>query len=118
VDEELVGTTMNALGTGIANSISPAWVVAAAGILVGLLGFHAVLGTPISRWIADLPFAIGGFAAGNFAGYVMSWPTPALGDVHPIEGVLGEWLILGAIAIGSAIAPTVPAQLFRRARGR
>ena len=111
-----VASILDALGTGIANTISPAWVVAGAGILVSLLSFHAALGTPIGRWVVDLPFAIGGFAAGNFAGYLADWPTPIIGDVHPIEGALGAWFLLGAIAILSALAPAVPTRMLRRGR--
>ena len=116
VDASNAASVLDGLGAGFANTISPAWVVAAAGILTSLLSFHAVLGTPVGRWVIDLPFAIGGFAAGNFAGYLADWPTPIIGDVHPIEGALGAWFILGAIAILGALAPAVPARILRRGR--
>jgi hypothetical protein len=116
VEETVVATVADAFITAIASTISPAWIVAGAGILTSLLSFHAVLGTPIGRWIVDLPFALGGFAAGNLAGYLADWPTPRIGDVHPIEGALGAWFVLGAIAILGAIAPAVPARLLRRGR--
>jgi hypothetical protein len=116
MDPSSAATVMDAVGEEVLYAISPAWIVAGAGILACLLSFHAVLGTPIGRWVLDLPFAIGGFAAGNFAGYAANWPTPIIGDVHPIEGALGAWFFLGAIAIIGALAPAVPERIFRRAR--
>lgn len=112
MDEAFLATALDSL----AGMVSPAWIVAASGIVVSLLTFHAALGTPVARWIADLPFAIGGFAVGNYVAYVTDWPTPILGDVHPIEGALGAWLVLGAIATIGALAPSVPERVLRRKR--
>ena len=116
MEEGALATVVDALGIAIANSISPAWVTAGAAILASLLSFHAVIGPPIGRWVVDLPFAIGGFAAGNFVGYVADWPTPRIGDLHPVEGAAGAWILLGGIALISAIPPSVPSRLLRRGR--
>jgi|GEM_PF-6398255 hypothetical protein len=116
MDGETLRATVDTLVTSVANALSPAWVVAGAGVLASLLGFHALLGTPVRRWLTDLPFAIGGFAIGNFVAFVTDWPTPTIGDVHPVEGALGSWLVLGAIATLSAIAPNVPERNLRRGR--
>ncbi len=116
MDGEVLGATIDTLLTSVANVLSPAWVVAGAGVIASLLGFHALLGTPVRRWLTDLPFAIGGFAVGNFVAFVTDWPTPIIGDVHPVEGALGSWLVLGAIATLSSLAPAVPERILRRGR--
>lgn len=107
-----------ALGIVLADTISPAWVVAGACVGISLLAFHAVAGSPHGRWAFELPFAITAFAGGNALAYFADWPTPVLGDVHPVEGAIGTWLVLGAFALVRALAPTQPSVPVRRGRFR
>ncbi len=114
--EEWVGTISDALQSLLADTVSPAWIVAGAGIVIGLLAFHGALGSPPHRWWSDAPFAVGGFAAGNLVGYLVNWPLPVIGDVHPVEAIVGTWVVLGAVASLKALAPAMPERLFRRGR--
>lgn len=75
--------------------VSPGYVVVALLIMLGSLSFAMVVGTRPSRWVADAPFALFGFAAGNLVGYRMGFAFVRVGDVHVIEAFVGLYVALG-----------------------
>lgn len=78
-------------------SVPPALVLATLLASAHAFLFHAVLvqprRSPIPYWLA----ALIGFGLGQLVAELMGTDFLMLGDVHPLEGTAGAWLLLSAV---------------------
>lgn len=88
----------------------PEWVAVPALTLAFLIAsvnvfvFHLLVARPEHSALYFWPFALAGFASGQFLGMVVDLPVGVLGDVYWLAGSIAAWL---GMAIANAIATTL-----------
>lgn len=51
-------------------------------------------------WLVDVLVSVVAFAAGQFAGRLLEWSLPMVGEVRVVEGTLASWLALWLLRRG------------------